>query len=152
MSTEASTVEGRLADIASHDPCEIYFVEDDRVPSDGYKLSKNDRGVVIAALRTVEGIKKQWGETVTLSAPTPNLLAAELVRLKSVMDNTADGQPDGLGPSEEALFGYFMRYFGAIISGLRSAKRCAEELQAATARITELQAENLRRESEKERL
>lgn len=59
---ETSTVEGRLADIieCETDLCDIYVVSKDAPITDGYKLSDEDRALVVAALRAAHAIKAPY--------------------------------------------------------------------------------------------
>ena len=58
---EASTVEGRLADIIDSpmEPCDIWLPSKDGPVQDGYRLSDEDRALVVAALRIVHTAKME---------------------------------------------------------------------------------------------
>ncbi len=45
-------------------------------------------------------------------------IARELIRLKKLADETPDGQPDGLGDTDAALFDYFIEHFDFIADTL----------------------------------
>lgn len=47
-------------------------------------------------------------------------IASELLRLKRLSDTTEDGQPEGLGETESALYEYFNYHFDEIITALNS--------------------------------